>query len=146
MKKPIAVYDASTGKVSLPDGTDVTEWYLVSTTKGLSEKDRPVRDFAQSACVTHHACLWLLAQRLWNGGNYGRADWHRLRAQRTRARTRLSLAAWRDGPLALAWGIGDRLRVRFDTGAFEYIAGQSENEELTNLMRRLVNPSAPYVS
>lgn len=154
MRRPIAIYDASLGRVTLPDGTllwtDVWGDPAHSGNAGLTVDKlttqwRRVDAYSESECVTHHAVLWLLSRHLHNGGNYSGQAWRRIRAQRTRARASLSLKAWRDGPLSLAWGIGGRLMVRFDTGDFTYHVGQSENEELTNVMRRLVDPSAHYV-
>ncbi len=86
--------------------------------------------------------FWLLAQRC---ENYG-YDWKMFRnisQQRYRARkamqTYLACAYsldWERAPLAY--------RLNWDT--MDYTCGQSQNEEITNLLRQLVNPNAQWVS
>ena len=102
------------------------------------------RHAAKSKCVADSAVMWLLNQRMTDYG-YSATDWNRIRAQRTRARKAMSLATLK-GSVNLAWGCSERFMVRFSDGQFDYQVGQSENEELTNLMRRLVNPTAGWMS
>jgi hypothetical protein len=92
--------------------------------------------------------MWLLAQKLSGSGNYHEKDWRRIRQQRTNARQGLSLRAMWVGPSNLAWGVSSRLVVRMVDGVLDidYQTGQSENEELTNIMRRLVKPEAEYLA
>jgi hypothetical protein len=96
---------------------------------------------------------YLLADRLENYG-YDWKDFRRLSNQRARARLALRQVTghfaghcWVD---SLAWEqCSSRLMLESHNGrpcAITYIVGQSGNEELTNLMRRLVNPKAGWVS
>lgn len=100
----------------------------------------------QSRLIATAAVLWLLDQRMSGGPNYHAADWRRIRQQRTRARQALSYAAAVKGAETLHWhAIGSRLVVCFKDGTFDYQVGQSANEELTNLMRVLVDADAEHV-
>lgn len=89
------------------------------------------------------ALNYLLADRC---ANYG-YDWkafRRISAQRSAARK----AAWHAS--MLHWDcLSDRLQAEtLPDGSIrvEYVVGQSSNEEITNALRRLVNPEARWVS
>lgn len=82
----------------------------------------------------------LLRDRLENYG-YDRKSWGRIRGQRYRAR--VAVRPYLGIPRALHWQTFSG-RLNLETG--RYIVGQSSNEEITNLLRRLVNPEAPWVS
>lgn len=92
----------------------------------------------------------LLSDRLENYG-YDYRDWKRLVQQRYRAKRELKLAIGHGSNghslhlEGLAW---DQLtsRITVKDGRAEYVVGQSSNEEITNVMRQLVNPLAPWVS
>lgn len=106
----------------------------------------PVAHFMNFDRVTECAMIWLLEDRLSNTvTHYEPQDYRRIRAQRTRAKKGLlSAVATKQ---AIQWQMGgDRYRVRLSDGTFTYIAGASENEEITNLLRRLVDPTAEWVA
>lgn len=81
----------------------------------------------------------LLRDRLENYG-YDRTSWRRIQAQRCRAKQ--ALRPYLGCPLSLHWESCSS-RLNLQTG--EYVVGQSSNEEITNVLRRLVNPEAPCV-
>lgn len=141
MKIPPIIVNGAAGTIYLPDG------YVLPLTLQECATWQPVSRFASdSDLVAQPVVLWLLAQKLHNGGNYGWKDWRRIRQQRTKARERLSAAAMIGGSTKLAWGIGSRLVVRFSDSEIDYQTGQSDNEEITNIMRRLVNPCAEWAA
>lgn len=81
----------------------------------------------------------LLGDRLENCG-YDRKDWKRIRDQRSRAQR-----AIRRFNGDLAWDAAP-LFGRIDWDTMSYTAGQSSNEEITNLLRQLINPDCNWVS
>jgi len=99
------------------------------------------KDFTPAEQVA--ALNYLLSDRC---ANYG-YDWKAFRLisnQRSRARRNARHAA------ALHWNaLSDRLHAETladGTIRVEYVVGQSSNEEITNVLRRLVNPEARWVS
>ncbi len=88
---------------------------------------------------------YLLADRC---ENYG-YDWKLFRnicQQRYRARKALRcFMAWDLAIKSLNWERAPLAhRINWDT--MDYTVGQSSNEEITNLLRQLVNPNAQWVS
>lgn len=89
---------------------------------------------------------WLLSHRLSNYG-YDTRSWRRLQAQRSRAKRELRTVLQTRSVRDLAWNSAPLARrIQWEPGVPRYVTGQSQNEELTNLMRQLVNPEAPWVS
>lgn len=85
----------------------------------------------------------LLADRC---SNYG-YDWRafrRISNQRSRARKAVRYSHVRE----LNWGASflSRVQICARTGQVHYVVGQSANEEITNALRQLKNPSAKWVS
>ena len=79
--------------------------------------------------------------------NYG-YDWkvfRRISNQRSRARQDVKKVIHFGGVAGLYW---DTLpsRVVVENGTASYTVGQSSNEEITNILRRLINPNAKWVS
>lgn len=89
---------------------------------------------------------FLTGDRMENYG-YSYQDWNRIRSQRQRAKNALWKIGYGNIPAAnwsrILWD--GRLMVTPE-GEVSYTTGQSSNEEITNLMRRLVNPNAKWVS
>lgn len=82
---------------------------------------------------------------------YDHTSWRRITNQRSRARIAVRILTENGKhPERLNWHCaGDRLTfTRKDNGtwACHYVVGQSQNEEITNLLRRLVNPEAKWQS
>lgn len=95
------------------------------------------------------ALQYLLSDRC---SNYG-YDWQMFRricSQRTRARK--AARRFLECAYDLHWhAIGSRLTCEQNPAApggyhVDYVVGQSSNEEITNVLRRLVNPEARWVS
>jgi hypothetical protein len=84
----------------------------------------------------------LLRNRLSNYG-YDHRSWRRLVCQRYRARREIRRLAGRGQPLH--WD-GAPLARRIDWARLDYVVGQSQNEEITNLLRQLANPEARWLS
>lgn len=85
---------------------------------------------------------YILADRT---SNYG-YDWKAFRRiVRQRSNARKALASWQDCPETLNWNEADP-SGRIDWQKMHYVVGQSSNEEITNLLRRLVNPEAAWLS
>lgn len=85
---------------------------------------------------------YLLADRT---SNYG-YDWQAFRRiVKQRSLARKALAAWQDCPETLKWKAADP-SGRIDWNKMHYVVGQSSNEEITNLLRQLINPDAPWLS
>lgn len=87
---------------------------------------------------------YLLRDRLANYG-YDWRDFRRLRDQRHKARKAVNRFVAEHGVAALHWARAP-LAYRIDWREPGYTTGQSQNEELTNLLRQLVNPSAKWLS
>jgi hypothetical protein len=86
----------------------------------------------------------LLANRCDNYG-YIWKDFRRISNQRSKARTEFrSFVKYFTGTLIER--IEQESRIQLENGKLTYIVGQSSNEEITNLMRRLVNPKDKWVS
>ena len=85
---------------------------------------------------------WLLSDRMSNYG-YDLKCWRRIQSQRQRAKTRLK----RTGifPAEMQSELAGRLRYDEKTG-WSYIVGQSQNEEITNLILRLTKYSGGWKS
>ena len=84
---------------------------------------------------------YLLSDRCSNYG-YDYRMFRRISNQRYRAR----LAIRKQGGVASeAWDKAP-LSYRLDWDTMSYTVGQSSNEEITNLLRQLVNPNASWVS
>lgn len=83
---------------------------------------------------------------------YDHTSWRRITNQRSRARIAVRILTENGKyPERLNWhAAGDRLTFERHphTGAWscDYVVGQSQNEEITNLLRRLVNPEAKWQS
>lgn len=78
--------------------------------------------------------------------NYGYdyKDFKRISSQRSKARKEfLNFASWNMSTLIERVQIESRVQTGIN-GELHYIVGQSANEEITNLMRRLVNPKAKW--
>ncbi len=86
----------------------------------------------------------LLQSRLENYG-YDYRAWRRLQGQRQAAKRAVRYAAAELGVENLAWDKAP-LAHRIDWENLSYTVGQSANEEITNLLRQLVNPNARWVS
>ncbi len=86
----------------------------------------------------------LLQSRLENYG-YEYKAFRRLQGQRQAAKRAVRLAAAELGAENLAWDKAP-LAHRIDWENLSYTVGQSSNEEVTNLLRQLVNPEARWVS
>jgi hypothetical protein len=104
------------------------------------------KDFTPAEQVA--ALNYLLSDRCLNYGY----DWKAFRLisnQRSRAR-RAIRKNYIGIPSALHWGaLSDRLQAETladGTIRVEYVVGQSSNEEITNVLRRLVDPEARWVS
>lgn len=137
MRIPEIIVNGLAGTIYLPDG------YVLPLTLPETKQWQSVSRFATfTDLVAQPVVLWLLAQKMRNHKDYGWGDWRRVRQQRTSARERLSCAAMVSGSINLAWGCAASLTVNFEQREIGYGHGQ---EELTNIMRRLVNPSAEYV-
>lgn len=109
---------------------------------------------ASPEAITHEvkeAIFKLLFNARLSNYGYGYTAWNRISKQRQRAKAatvRLGYANWTAENVAWALRNG-RLIVKVEddgTHKAEYIVGQSENEEFTNLLRRLINPAANWVS
>jgi hypothetical protein len=84
--------------------------------------------------IRMQAFSFLLTERLENYG-YDYKSWNRLKNQRYRAKATLKVANTR----LLHWkDLSHRLKVNLDDFSIRYIVGQSNNEEITNLMRTLI--------
>ncbi len=93
---------------------------------------------------------YLMGERCSNYG-YDSTSWRRVSNQRSRARLAARILTENGKhPERLNWhAAGERLTFkRADNGtwAVHYVVGQSQNEEITNLLRRLVNPDAKWQS
>lgn len=93
------------------------------------------------------ALQYLLADRCSNY-SYDWKDFRRISSQRSRARK--AARRFLECPYDLHWdAIGTRLTITDrPNGSYtiQYVTGQSSNEEITNVLRRLVNPEARWVS
>lgn len=101
--------------------------------------------------LAQRAVLWLLEQRLVALAAYpSDTDRNRVRRQRTRARQALAMATAQRTPLGLFWPmVGDALLASVNQGGqLELCVSTrtSENEALTNIMRRLVDASSDWRS
>ena len=83
---------------------------------------------------------FLLSQRMQSYG-YDYTSWQRIKKQRVRAKRALRKSNIHNLKFDTFNG---RLTID-DNGQVDYVVGQSANEEITNLMRRMVNPDANYV-
>ena len=91
---------------------------------------------------------WLCADKLVGLGQYDVRTCNRLRRARTRARRELLDKVARLGVACLAWHtITDRFTSSWIDGAWDFhFAPQSDrNTELTNVIRRLVDPDATWL-
>lgn len=79
--------------------------------------------------------------------NYGYEwkDYRRIVSQRSRALKAFRFAA-SVGAAHLDYDAKGRLTWSSDGTSCDYVVGQSSNEEITNLLRRLVNPESKWVS
>ena len=95
------------------------------------------------------ALSYLLRDRCGNYG-YDYAAFRRISAQRTRARQAVKRFANTAVVCDLHWEtVSDRLTCKMGADLCwqaHYIVGQSSNEEITNVLRRLANPDAQWVS
>jgi hypothetical protein len=87
--------------------------------------------------------MGLLEQRCSNYGYDGPA-WRRITSQRKRAREAVRYALNHGGKPADML-LTAPLASRIDAKG-HYVTGQSQNEEITNLLRQLVNPEARWLS
>lgn len=86
----------------------------------------------------------LLTSRTSNYG-YDYRDFKRISSQRSKARKELEYFFYYN-PATVLERLSQESRVQLDASdKLSYVAGQSGNEEITNLMRRLVNPKAKWV-
>ena len=84
--------------------------------------------------IKMNAFSFLLKERLENY-RYDLKSWNRLKNQRYRAKAMLKVADLR----LLHWkDVSHRLEVNLDDFSIRYIVCQSNNEEITNLMRTLI--------
>lgn len=97
---------------------------------------------AQAATLIHY----LFSYTMTNYG-YDVTSWSRIIAQRSRAKAQVSTLLLKDKEELMAninneWMTNSRLSIV--NGKFNYTVGQSANEEITNIIRRLANPSAKW--
>src|SRR5688500_2121013 len=100
---------------------------------------------------------YLMRHRLSNYG-YEVKDWRRITSQRQRVKRairRLLDKCHAKGvpPTLLDYVLEHKFhwhtlpsRITVHAGVADYVVGQSANEEITNIMRRLLNPDAEWVS
>jgi hypothetical protein len=87
----------------------------------------------------------LLSEKCSNYG-YDYKDFKRISSQRSKARKNfLDFATWNIATLTERVRHENRIQQSTSDGSLYYVVGQSANEEITNLMRRLVNPKARWV-
>lgn len=84
--------------------------------------------------IRMQALDFLLSERLENYG-YDYKSWNRLKNKRYRVKALLKVA---DNRLLHWKDLSDRLEVNLDDYSIRYIVGQSNNEEITNLMSTLI--------
>jgi hypothetical protein len=88
----------------------------------------------------------LMRDRLENYG-YDYRAWRRLQAQRQRAKQSVQAVSFDLDQVDWATAFERApLGNRVDWERGSYVVGQSSNEEITNLLRQLVNPSSKWVS
>lgn len=148
MRIPEIIVNGAAGTIYLPDG------YVLPLTLSETRAWQPVSLLApHSDLIAQPVVLWLLAQRM-DGTGYTASDFRKLRAQRTRARERLSAAAMINGSKSLAWGCAKEVEVDFSTSNIRMrtsgydpkgSALTYDQRSMTNIMRRLVNPCAEWV-
>jgi len=87
---------------------------------------------------------FLLKDRMCNYG-YDRGEWSRIRGQRRRAKAACCRLVAEGGIRALDWeNAGSRLVI--GPGGPDYHVGQSANEEVTNVLRRLARMKGGWAS
>jgi len=97
---------------------------------------------SQAANLIHYLFSYKMA-------NYGYevTSWSRVIAQRSRAKAQVSMLLIKDKGELLDNINNEYLtnsRLSIVNGKFNYGVGQSANEEITNIIRRLANPQAKW--
>jgi hypothetical protein len=90
-----------------------------------------------------NACVEMLLKRKTHNYGYDPKDYGRIKRQRLSARNAVRY-------IHMSGVSAERLEqaggVRLDIANCTYTVGQSENEEITNLLRRIVDPEAKWLS
>lgn len=80
---------------------------------------------------------------------YAPTDWRRIQAQRVRAKNAVS-SLFMHNPEQFLINVNkewqSNRRLDLDLQGFTYTVGQIDNEEITNILRRIANPNSKWAS